>query len=717
MKSKKQPETTGIRKKIQKLLQGILLLALIQANVWLYLSMTNPGKLDLHKKLTNQLQTIITKTIISSLMIIQGFFIVLYLYYGLSQCLKKVARSIKYFIGIVFCYGIFSYSYLKIEQLRFQNTMETSGVSINSCRFPEYYPGWLFPSFLVPFIHKFLMYHMNQPFFEPIEPSFAVLQESSTSTRLSYQLTFPNCQLKQGDTPSYTFHPARVLLHEQDIPPIGSGKFEIKDKDTNGMDGNMKSLMGISDISFEGQSFNVSFSTPLQSNENSVNIDAIDSHTKTPVGLVQAFCTKKNGQVEEKVIPHVPEIPRLRQIQKKNVESPPSCPFSLTVVLVDSVSLAKAMRVWPKLFAKLNNINHDNSGKEDHLRTTGTKSSIKSSIKSSTKSSVFNFVRFHALGAFTWQHISTGFNVRPLFTGRATRPPTNDGYNKDGPINEVSWHRKVEETTGFWEEMREAHGHTSWWANGMCANYADYIDRKQMWTDVEFRALGCHFEYDQGGSTGNWQGPYSIFSRYIAKVPVHRHLLRYQKKWRKRYGPSSSLPTVGIINLLEAHEGLGQVVRTLDTDLVDFLTEMQQSGALKDTLVVLMADHGSDMGVKEMWKRESFIEKAHPFLTMIVPDAMLDRIPGSKERLTKNTQRLMTAYDLHRTFLSMCSTTGGVESSNGRQTFVPSHDHKVRPDHADGPYSLFHEEIPIERSCEDALIPTVVCTCHNSTNL
>ena len=57
-------------------------------------------------------------------------------------------------------------------------------------------------------------------------------------------------------------------------------------------------------------------------------------------------------------------------------------------------------------------------------------------------------------------------------------------------INEVSWHRKVEETTGFWEEMREAHGHTSWWANGMCANYADYIDRKQMWTDVEFRALG-----------------------------------------------------------------------------------------------------------------------------------------------------------------------------------------------------------------------------------
>jgi len=45
------------------------------------------------------------------------------------------------------------------------------------------------------------------------------------------------------------------------------------------------------------------------------------------------------------------------------------------------------------------------------------------------------------------------------------------------------------------------------------------------------------------------------------------------------------LPTVGVINLLEAHEGLGQVVKTMDEDLVALLTELQESGALDDTMV------------------------------------------------------------------------------------------------------------------------------------
>ena len=54
-----------------------------------------------------------------------------------------------------------------------------------------------------------------------------------------------------------------------------------------------------------------------------------------------------------------------------------------------------------------------------------------------------------------------------------------------------------------------------------------------------------------------------------------------------RYGTSASLPTVGVINLLEAHEGLEQVVKTMDEDLVALLTELQESGALDDTMVNL----------------------------------------------------------------------------------------------------------------------------------
>ena len=254
----------------------------------------------------------------------------------------------------------------------------------------------------------------------------------------------------------------------------------------------------------------------------------------------------------------------------------------------------------------------------------------------------------------------------------------------------------------------------------MCQNYGLYLDRSRMWTDVEFGAVGCHLDYDQG-DPDNWRGPYSIFSRYIAGVPVHRHLFQYPKLWRTKYGGASTLPTIGIINLLEAHEGLGQVVKTLDSDLVALLQEMKESGALEDTMVVFLADHGSDMGLKELWQKESWIEKTHPFMTMVVPDALLTRVgPRARALLKTNTQRLVTAYDIHRTFLSMCSSTnsgtGGVDSLNGRQTFVPSSQYVNgtyvdRPAQADGPYSLFHEEIPMGRTCEEALIPEKVCGC------
>ena len=79
----------------------------------------------------------------------------------------------------------------------------------------------------------------------------------------------------------------------------------------------------------------------------------------------------------------------------------------------------------------------------------------------------------------------------------------------------------------------------------------------------------------------------------------------------------------------------------------------------------------------------------------------------------------VTMYDVHRTFLSMCSVEGGVESSNGKQTMVPTRKFEARPDHGDGPYSFFHEEVPVGRTCHDALGPEIICECtreHQNNN-
>jgi hypothetical protein len=49
-------------------------------------------------------------------------------------------------------------------------------------------------------------------------------------------------------------------------------------------------------------------STPLPKGESSVLVDNVG---KPPVGLVQAFCKDTTtGTVEERALPHVPELPR-----------------------------------------------------------------------------------------------------------------------------------------------------------------------------------------------------------------------------------------------------------------------------------------------------------------------------------------------------------------------------------------------------------------------
>ncbi len=162
---------------------------------------------------------------------------------------------------------------------------------------------------------------------------------------------------------------------------------------------------------------------------------------------------------------------------------------------------------------------------------------------------------------------------------------------------------------------------------------------------------------------------------------------------------------------------MGEVPKALDGDLAAFLREMRDSGALEDTALVFLADHGNDMGLKSLWQHESREEKRHPFLTMVVPNVLLATAGGSRVRdnLETNTQRLVTVYDIHTTFLSLCSRSGSaVESSNGKQRFIPRSPLETRRGAGvpDGPYSLLHDTVPAGRTCAQALVSPGVCGCH-----
>lgn len=46
---------------------------------------------------------------------------------------------------------------------------------------------------------------------------------------------------------------------------------------------------------------------------------------------------------------------------------------------------------------------------------------------------------------------------------------------------------------------------------------------------------------------------------------------------------------------MDAHEGTGEVIKFLDDDMFNFLSEAQSEGLLKDTTIMLISDHGLHM--------------------------------------------------------------------------------------------------------------------------
>ncbi|KAJ1858903.1 hypothetical protein LPJ57_006993, partial [Coemansia sp. RSA 486] len=118
--------------------------------------------------------------------------------------------------------------------------------------------------------------------------------------------------------------------------------------------------------------------------------------------------------------------------------------------------------------------------------------------------------------------------------------------------------------------------------------------------DYELSSPFCMPEFypATGNSFGNFKGPFSIIARCLYGRHVHeygfdyinqlRHELRSVEQSRRR-------PYMMMLNLMEGHEGTGEVLRTLDNRLSVFLEDLRTSGELEDTALFLLSDHGLHM--------------------------------------------------------------------------------------------------------------------------
>ena len=111
------PSRTPSRSK--QFLATIFVLILFQrANLMLYEFATTPGKINIHKKLTQELQQSIVQSILFWFMFIQGILILLLLSFGLSRCMRGFIHCAKWSMLVAVGLGIYSYVRIKMVNER-----------------------------------------------------------------------------------------------------------------------------------------------------------------------------------------------------------------------------------------------------------------------------------------------------------------------------------------------------------------------------------------------------------------------------------------------------------------------------------------------------------------------------------------------------------------------------------------------------------------------
>lgn len=113
----------------------------------------------------------------------------------------------------------------------------------------------------------------------------------------------------------------------------------------------------------------------------------------------------------------------------------------------------------------------------------------------------------------------------------------------------------------------------------------------------------------------------------------------------------SSRPLFSLTSLSLGVEESGRHIQALDNSLASFVTKM---AADKNTITILMSDHGNTFGIFPVQTMEGQYEQYNPFLFMVLPTFVAWRLGESKKKnLLNNQLKLISVFDVHNMALSL----------------------------------------------------------------
>lgn len=140
-----------------------------------------------------------------------------------------------------------------------------------------------------------------------------------------------------------------------------------------------------------------------------------------------------------------------------------------------------------------------------------------------------------------------------------------------------------------------------------------------------------------------------------------------------------------------------------DDDMLNFLENLVKLNVLKNTLVIIMGDHGQRFtDIRNTFQGR--LEERLPFMCIFLPEELKSRRPKAQSYLEGNANVLTTPHDIHATLLDVLD--------------LKQYMNKYKIVGADLPRAMsLLEPIPRNRSCSEAGIESHWCACMTWINV
>ena len=185
-------------------------------------------------------------------------------------------------------------------------------------------------------------------------------------------------------------------------------------------------------------------------------------------------------------------------------------------------------------------------------------------------------------------------------------------------------------------------------------------------------------------------------------TPNHMFLLNYTRTFFDAYKNVSKFAFVFGSELTHWNNNPGEY---MDSDFVDLLKYLQAAGHLKNTLLIVFADHGARYSAVRNTVQGK-LEERLPMMSLVFPDQFKQKYPLLHRNLINNSDKLATPFDIYETLKHVLFID---------KTWT-NYEHIMQKQKVPRGISLLHP-IPRNRTCAMAEIQLHWCTCLKQVEL